>query len=105
VFVIAFSLTFYSFSIAYFCVIAFIALHSTCHILLASFILVNFSHSSKKGIEHLNSSLEEFRGEVLELLIGNSTSLLVLSSPFSLFILIVAFSHSISISPVHPPSR
>ena len=72
------SLTLYSFSIAYSCVIAFIALHFTCYILLASFILVDFPHLSKKAIEHLKFSLEEFR-EVLESLIGNSASLFVLS--------------------------
>ena len=68
-----------SLSIAYSCVIAFFALHSICYMLLASFILVGFPYLSKRIIEHLNSYLEEFRGKVLEPLIENLTSLLVLS--------------------------
>ena len=77
--------------------------HCTCYSSLASLMLVCFSLSIKKTIEHFNSYLEECRGEVLEPLIGNSASLLDLSWPFTLFILIVTFSHSISIIPIHPP--
>ena len=54
----------------------------TCYSSLASIILVSFSLSIKKAIEHLNSYLEEYRGEILDPLTGNPASLLDLSFTF-----------------------
>ena len=77
VFVIAFShaltlflllpLDFLLISIACTCVFSFVTLST-------SFIPGGFSLSIKKAIEHLNSYLEKYKGEVLEHLIGNLVS-------------------------------
>ena len=46
---------------------------------IALAILLGFPLSIKKAIGHLNSYIEEYKGEVLELLIGNPASFLDLS--------------------------
>jgi len=47
--------------------------------LYSSFLLVDFTHLNKKAIKHLNSNLEEYKGEVLESFTKNLASVLVLS--------------------------
>jgi len=76
--------------------------HCNYYLSLASFMLVDFSLSIKKAIEHLNSYLEEYRGELLEPLFGNPASLLNLSWPLTLFILIIVLLHLISIILIQP---
>jgi len=90
----------YSIFIACTCIFYF---HCTCYSSLTLFILIDFSLPIKKAIEHLNSYLEEYRGEVLEPLIENLASFFDLSWLFAFFFLIVVFSYLISITPIHPP--
>ena len=83
VFAIALSLILAIFSLFYLCSYLLFSFLLSYYICVTTLLLIVglsvFSHLSKKAIVHLNSYLEKLRGEVLELLIGNPASLLVLS--------------------------
>ena len=67
---------------------------STCHFLLSKL---------RRQLCISTHCLEEYKGKVLEPFIGNLASLFDLSQLFASFILIVAFQHLISTTPIHLP--